>query len=70
MLKIKAFSVLSIPTTVFGYSLALNLIEGSSFLSLPISAILFVLCVIISVIALIYVSEEEEKSVVKEHLGL
>lgn len=64
----KVFLALSLPFTISGYSIVLNLLRGSSFLSLPVSMIIFALFIPVSIVLFIYICENEEKEVVSDHI--
>lgn len=65
----KVFLALSLPLTASGYSIVLNVLRGSSFLSLPISLVIFGVFILATIIAFLYICENEEKKVVSDHIS-
>ncbi|MFB6216323.1 MAG: hypothetical protein ABEJ72_05050, partial [Candidatus Aenigmatarchaeota archaeon] len=67
MLNLKMFLALDIPLTVSFYSLVLNVLKGSSFVSLPVSIVLCTVFLVISVLSIMHVTEKEEIKIISDH---
>lgn len=67
MIDPKIFLALNLPLTVSFYSLALHFMEGSSFVSLPVSIGLCAVFLAVAVVVVMHISEEEEIKLISDH---